>query len=80
MPLIMLYSFYCYNNLMRWPSAVKKAAVVLLLSGVVFHAGVGKYYFGLSIYAKRPVIEKAIKKKDYSKVGLRRADVWRSGY
>ncbi len=80
MPLIMLYSFYCYNNLMRWPTAVKKAAVVLLLSGVVFHAGVGKYYFGLSIYPKRLVIEKAIKTKDYSKVGLRRADVWGSGY
>lgn len=80
MPLIMLYSFYCYNNLMRWRSAVKKAAMALLLSGVIFHAGVGKYYTGLSIYAKRKVIENAIKTKDYSTIGLRRADVWGSGY
>ncbi len=80
MPLIMIYSFYCYNNLMRWRNAFKKGAAVLLLSSIVFHAGVGRYYSGLSIYAKRQDIEKAIKAKDYTKVGLRRADIWGSGY
>lgn len=80
MPLIMIYSFYCYTNLLRWRSAVKKGAVVLLLSGMIFHAGVGRYYSGLSIYAKRQDIEKAIKTKDYTKVGLRRADIWGVGY
>ncbi len=72
-PLMVIYSFYCWNSLFkkRW---IRKFAMVFLLSGFVFNGCVA--YNNLktkSMYINRVRPLKAIEQKDFHILGERRA-------
>ena len=80
-PLAILYSFYGYRKLMLLGPWVKRFMAFVLLAGFVFHGGLA--LDGLahrSLYRDRPLVVQAIEKKDYTIMGLRRADDWGHGY
>lgn len=79
-PVAMLYSLHCYRRLVsrRWARPV---AVVLLVSGFIFHAGLAVEKFRtVSLYRNRSLVVKAIENRDYLLLGPRRADEWGHGY
>ena len=80
-PLAMLYSFHCYRDWMRWFPWTRQFLAFFLIAGFIFHIGIG--LDGLprrSLYKDRGTVVKAIEKKDYKIMGLRRADEWGHGY
>jgi hypothetical protein len=71
-PLLMIYSFYCWERVLsvqRW----RRLAAIFLVSGVVFHAGLALYNLPrVSIYPVRARVQSAIDQKDYRVLGERR--------
>jgi len=71
-PLLMIYSFYCWERVLsvqRW----RRLAAIFLVSGVVFHAGLALYNKPrVSIYPVRARVQSAIDQKDYRILGERR--------
>lgn len=74
-PLILLYSFYCWDFLARQSRWWRTAGLVFILSGVVFQAGytVNNMKAKSSVYAQgREAMAKAIEAKDYRLYSERR--------
>jgi len=72
-PLVMIYSFYCWQPLFRkqWFAVI---TAVLLVSGVITHATLAYHNYSLkSMYLNRDLPLKAIQEKDYHILGERRA-------
>jgi hypothetical protein len=71
-PLVMIYSFYCWQNLFRkkW---IRILAALFLLSSVIFHITLAHHNFkNKSMYVNRQKPLKAIEQKDYHILGDRR--------
>ena len=73
LPLPFLYSFYCYQPLLKkkkiWITLLKTAAIC----GLFFHFGLAIYNYPLnSLYKNRALVQSAIDKKDYTIFGYRR--------
>jgi len=72
LPLVMIYSFYCWEHIMKikW---IKKIAVIFLFSSTIFHVAVGINNFKKkSLYINREKVVNAIKLKEYNILGERR--------
>jgi hypothetical protein len=73
LPVAMLYSFYCWSELLKkrpWRSF----AAVLIVCGIVFEFGLAvNNYRRVSLYVERSKIVEAIKTGNYHLVGERRA-------
>ncbi len=72
-PLVMIYSFYCWQPLFRkkW---MRILATFLLLSGIVFHIALAMHNFkNKSLYTNREKPLRALHQKDYTILGKRRA-------
>lgn len=72
-PLVMIYSFYCWQPLFRkkW---IRKLAMIFLLSGIIFQIMLALHNFkNKSMYINREKPLKAIQQKDYKILGERRA-------
>lgn len=72
LPLVMIYSLYCWNRLLmkrRWRTFAK----IVLACGIIFHAGVALHNRSrISIYTQRQVVQAAIEQKDHTILGQRR--------
>jgi hypothetical protein len=72
-PLIMIYSFYCWEIAFR-KNWVKWLAILMLFSGLIFHSALMyDNYHKKSMYRDRNKVEKAISEKDYTLLGERRS-------
>ncbi|HNZ43821.1 MAG TPA: hypothetical protein PLB59_07575 [Bacteroidales bacterium] len=72
-PLVMIYSFYCWQPLFRrqWFAVIM---AVLLISGLITHGTLAYHNYSLkSMYLNRDLPLKAIQEKDYHILGERRA-------
>ena len=71
-PLIMVYSLYCWNHLMksrRWQLFAK----FVFVCGIVFHIGLARHnFYDRSIYPVRSQVQSAIDNKDYRILSERR--------
>jgi hypothetical protein len=71
-PVAALYGFYCWDSLLqkrRW----RVFAIVFLVCGVVFHAGLAAHNFSrVSLYADRPTAQRAVSEKNPALLGERR--------
>jgi hypothetical protein len=71
-PLLMIYSLYCWNQVLqgkRW----QRLAKVFLVCGIIFHIGLALYNLPrTSLYPVRARVQSAIENKDYRIVGERR--------
>ena len=80
-PMVVFYSFYCHEWLIKEYKLWKKLMRFALFSCVFFYAALALYnYKHKSLYKNREIVEKAIKHKDYKIVGERRSDKWGYGY
>jgi hypothetical protein len=73
LPLIMIYSFYCWERILhlQW---MRTIILIFLFSGLVFNATVMHFnYYNKSMYRDRSKVEKAIQEKDYHQLGERRS-------
>ncbi len=73
LPLMMIYSFYCWETLLKkgW---IRKMAAVFLFSGFIFNCCVAHNNFTTkSMYMDREKPLNAIRKKNYRQLGERRA-------
>ncbi len=72
LPLVMIYSLYCWSRVLihqRWQIFAK----VFLACGIAFHIGVALHNFShISIYTERQKVQSAIDQKDYRILGERR--------
>jgi hypothetical protein len=71
-PLVMIYSFYCWQPLFRkkW---IRRLAMIFLLSGIIFHVALAIHNFeNKSMYIDREKPLKAIQQKDYKVLEERR--------
>ncbi|MFH0865338.1 MAG: hypothetical protein V1904_04040 [Bacteroidota bacterium] len=71
-PLVMIYSFYCWQPLFRkkW---IRRIAIIFLFSGIIFHTALALDNFkNKSMYSHREKPLKAIQQKDYKILGERR--------
>ena len=72
LPLVMIYSLYCWSRLLihrRWRTFAK----IFLACGIVFHIGVAIHNLSrISIYTERQKVQSAIDNKDYRILGERR--------
>lgn len=81
LPVVFLYSFYCYSSLFAKPFWKRAFLPLFLLNGVIFHLGlINNNFHHHSLYKNRDKVVKAIKEKDYKSLGIRRAEVWGYGY
>jgi len=72
LPVIMLYSMYCWSKLLGKPGW-RKLAKAFIVSGVIFQAGLALHnYRRISLYTNRSVPRSAIEMKDYRILGERR--------
>ncbi|HQI44574.1 MAG TPA: hypothetical protein PLC59_00655 [Bacteroidales bacterium] len=72
LPLVMIYSFYCWEHIMhlKW---IKKISIIFLFSTLIFHVAVGINNFkNKSFYINRGKVVKAIQLKQYNILGERR--------
>lgn len=71
-PVAALYSFYCWDTLMRrrgW----RIFALAFLVCGIVFHAGLAAQNFSsVSLYTRRDAVQQAISDKNPALLGERR--------
>lgn len=80
-PLAMLYSFYCYNRLIKYKKWWKYGSLLFVCFGFFFYVGLGMYnYEKKSLYKNRSRVVEAMTKKDYKILGLRRSDILGKGY
>ncbi len=72
LPVPVLYAFYCWDRLLaraRW----RKLAAVVLVCGVVFHAGLAAHNFShISLYVDRRAAQTAVDERNYHILGERR--------
>ena len=72
LPLVMIYSLYCWSRWLthpRWQTCAK----IFLACGIVFHVGVALHNLSrISIYTERQRVQSAIDNKDYRILGERR--------
>ncbi|MBI4932122.1 MAG: hypothetical protein HY841_15295 [Bacteroidetes bacterium] len=81
LPLVMLYSFYCYEWLLERKPEMKKLLLTILIAGFLFHIGLALNNYTIrSLYINRKLVKEAFDKKDYKILGKRRADDWGYGY
>jgi len=81
LPVVLLYSFYCYQWLLSKVPGMAKWLKVLAVCGVVFHIGLGMYnYQHKSLYVNRAKAQDALNKMNYKILGERRADKLGYGY
>src|SRR5215813_9555630 len=72
-PIAMLYSLYCWQELLK-KNAWRKFALVVIVCGIVFHAGLAWHNFKHdSLYVDRHRVQQAISEKDFHILGERRA-------
>jgi hypothetical protein len=72
LPVAMLYSLYCWSELLR-KRAWQKLAAIFIISGLIFDIGLATANFKqVSIYLERSKVVEAIKFKDYRLLGERR--------
>ncbi len=80
-PVVVFYSFYCHEWLLKKYKYWKRLMVFALFSSLFFYTVLGQYnYNNKSLYKNREIVEKAIKDKDYKVLGERRSDSWGYGY
>jgi hypothetical protein len=73
LPIVMLYSFYCWNEFLKKKSW-QRFAMVFIICGIIFNVGLAVNNFTqVSIYLERSRIVEAIKAKDNRILGERRA-------
>lgn len=71
-PVAMIYSFYCWSKYFK-KKLWRKFAVALIISGIIFHAGLAvNNCRERSLYKNRSIPKSAIEKKDYRILGERR--------
>jgi hypothetical protein len=76
LPLVMVYSFYCWAPLFR-QRAVRVLAGLLLVAGALTHVALGLDNFrGVSLYTNRSLVVRAIHEKNYRLLGERRSVEW----
>ncbi len=75
-PLLMVYSLYCWNRVLKrkqW----QRVAKVFLVCGIIFHFGLALYNLPrTSLYPVRARVQSAIDNKDYHMLGERRPNSW----
>lgn len=80
-PLVVLYSFYCHEWLLKNYKYWKKLMLFALISCPFFYLALALHnYKHKSLYKDREIIIKAIQNKDYKILGERRSDKWGYGY
>ncbi len=80
-PLVVYYSFYCHEWLIKNYKYWKNLMVFALVSCLFFYTALGLYnYEHKSLYKNREKVVKAIELKNYKLLGTRRADKWGNGY
>lgn len=80
-PMVVFYSFYCHQWLMKKFKLWKPLMYAAIISAFFFYVSMGIYnYQHKSLYKNRAKVEQAIKEKNYKILGLRRADNWGYGY
>jgi hypothetical protein len=81
LPLAMFYSFHCYEWLFAKNRKWLTLFEVAVICGFLFSGGLGLYSLRhQSLYRDRPRVERAIGQRDYTQLGLRRADLLGYGY
>jgi hypothetical protein len=76
LPVVMIYAFYVWSDLLRirW---VRTAAVVLLVAGALTDVALGiRNFTGRSMYSRRDLVVRAISERDYRLLGERRTEYW----
>jgi hypothetical protein len=72
LPVPVLYAFYCWDRLLTRPRW-RKLAAVILVCGVLFHAGLAAYNLPrVSLYVDRGAAQRALDARDYRILGERR--------
>jgi hypothetical protein len=72
-PLVMIYSFYCWQPLFAKRS-FKILMIVMLFSGIITNATLARYnYYKVSMYRNRELPQKAIQQRDYRILSGRRS-------
>ena len=76
-PVVMLYSFYVWAPLFRFPLTRGLAAAVLI-AGAITHVAIARDSLrDHSLYTRRPLVVRAIVERNYLLLGERRPDIWR---
>jgi hypothetical protein len=71
-PLLMIYSLYCWNRILKGKQW-QRVAKVFLACGIIFHIGLALYNLPrTSLYPVRARVQSAIDEKDYHILGERR--------
>lgn len=72
LPIVMIYSFYCWNSFLQRPKW-QKFAKVFLVCGIIFHIGLAINNFSrVSLYVDRSLPRSAIESRDFTVLGERR--------
>jgi hypothetical protein len=72
LPVVMIYSLYCWNEWLKKPRW-SMFAVVFLISGLILQAGIAVHrYSSDSMYKNKKILVSAIKTKNYHLFGERR--------
>lgn len=80
-PLVVFYSFYCYEWLLKKYRYWKRLMYFAMISCLFFYTSLGLYnYKHKSLYKDRKIVVKAIELKNYKILGERRSDKWGYGY
>jgi hypothetical protein len=78
-PLALYYSMYCYQKIYNLRKYFKPVFIVVIISGVIFLAGLARYKFLYkSLYVDREIIQKAIQHKDYRPVYDKARERWKA--
>ena len=81
MPLALFWSFHCYEWLFERKKAWLTLFKVAVICGFLFNAGMGIHSLrDRSLYRDRSRVVRAIDRRDYRELGIRRSDVWGYGY
>jgi hypothetical protein len=76
LPLVMIYSFYCWAPFFRF-RAGRIVAVGLLVAGALTHVALAVDNFrGVSLYTNRALVIRAIDERNYRLLGERRSVEW----
>ncbi len=76
LPLVMIYSFYCWEPFFRM-RAGRIAAACLVVAGMLTHVAIGIDNFrGISLYTNRALVLRAIEERNYRLLGERRSVDW----
>ncbi len=80
-PIPLMFSFYCYNNLIKYRKVFHYISIPLIILSFILYIGIALYnYNNKSLYKDRNKIKAAIEQKDYKILSPRRSDMWGKGY